>query len=430
MRAGNEQRRTRELSATLTSDARFRLLVDAITDYAIYMLDPAGNIASWNAGAERFNGYTAPEVMGRHFSLFYTDEDRRRGLPATALETSASAGKFEAGGWRVRKDGSRFWAHVVIDPIRDPSGDLIGFAKITRDLTERKAAERTLQHSQDELRLLVQSVIDYAIYRLDPTGRVASWNAGAQRIKGYLPNEIIGQHFSRFYTEEDRAAGEPQRALATAEREGRYEKEGFRIRKDGTRFWAHVVIDPIRDPDGRLRGFAKITRDITERRDAQQKLEKAREALFQSQKMDAIGKLTGGIAHDFNNLLTAVLGSLELVQRRIGDDPKVAPLVANAMQAAQRGASLTQRMLAFARRQDLKPEAIDIPSLVSGMTDLLDRSLGSNITIVTRFPPTMGPVLADRNQLEMALLNLAVNARDAMPVGGTITIEARERELA
>jgi len=430
MRAGNEQRRTRELSATLTSDARFRLLVDAITDYAIYMLDPAGNIASWNAGAERFNGYTAPEVMGRHFSLFYTDEDRRRGLPATALETSASTGKFEAEGWRVRKDGSRFWAHVVIDPIRDPSGDLIGFAKITRDLTERKAAERTLQHSQDELRLLVQSVIDYAIYRLDPTGRVASWNAGAQRIKGYLPDEIIGQHFSRFYTEEDRAAGEPQRALATAEREGRYEKEGFRIRKDGTRFWAHVVIDPIRDPDGRLRGFAKITRDITERRDAQQKLEKAREALFQSQKMDAIGKLTGGIAHDFNNLLTAVLGSLELVQRRIGDDPKVAPLVANAMQAAQRGASLTQRMLAFARRQDLKPEAIDIPSLVSGMTDLLDRSLGSNITIVTRFPPTMGPVLADRNQLEMALLNLAVNARDAMPVGGTITIEARERELA
>jgi signal transduction histidine kinase len=191
-----------------------------------------------------------------------------------------------------------------------------------------------------------------------------------------------------------------------------------------------VVIDPIRGPDGRLRGFAKITRDITERRDAQQKLEQAREALFQSQKMDAIGKLTGGIAHDFNNLLTAVLGSLELVERRIGDDPRVAPLVTNAMQAARRGATLTQRMLAFARRQDLKPESIDIPSLVSGMTDLLDRSLGSNITIVTRLPPTMGPVLADRNQLEMALLNLAVNARDAMPGGGTITIEAREQELA
>jgi len=310
MRASSRERRTGELSTALSGDERFRLLVDAVTDYAIYMLDPAGNIASWNAGAERFKGYTAQEVMGRHFSLFYPDEDRRRGLPATALETSARAGKFEAEGWRVRKDGSRFWAHVVIDPIREPSGELLGFAKITRDITERKAAEQSLQHSQEELRLLVQSVIDYAIYRLDPTGRVASWNAGAQRIKGYLPEEIIGQHFSRFYTEEDRAAGEPARALATAEREGRYEKEGFRIRKDGTRFWAHVVIDPIRDPDGRLRGFAKITRDITERRDAQQKLEKAREALFQSQKMDAIGKLTGGIAHDFNNLLTAVLGSL------------------------------------------------------------------------------------------------------------------------
>ena len=430
MRASSRERRTGELSTALGGDERFRLLVDAVTDYAIYMLDPAGNIASWNAGAERFKGYPAQEVIGRHFSLFYTDEDRRRGLPATALETSVSTGKFEAEGWHVRKDGSRFWAHVVIDPIRDPSGELLGFAKITRDLTERKAAEQSLQHSEEELRLLVQSVIDYAIYRLDPTGRVASWNAGAQRIKGYLPDEIIGQHFSRFYTEEDRAAGEPARALATAEREGRFEKEGFRVRKDGTRFWAHVVIDPIRDADGRLRGFAKITRDITERRDAQQKLEKAREALFQSQKMDAIGKLTGGIAHDFNNLLTAVLGSLELVQRRIGDDPKVAPLLANAIQAAQRGASLTQRMLAFARRQELKPETIDIPSLVSGMTDLLDRSLGSNITIVTRFPPTMGPVLADRNQLEMALLNLAVNARDAMPDGGTITIEARERELA
>ena len=430
MRAGSEERPTPGLAGDfMDEEERFRLLVNAVTDYAIYMLDRTGNVVSWNAGAERFKGYTAPEIIGRHFSLFYTDEDRRSGLPATALATSASTGKFEAEGWRVRKDGTRFWAHVVIDPIRDSAGDLIGFAKITRDLTERRAAEQSLQHSQEELRLLVQSVVDYAIYMLDPTGHVASWNAGAQRIKGYWPEEIIGQHFSRFYTEEDRAAGEPQRALATAEREGRFEKEGYRVRKDGTRFWANVVIDPIRDPDGRLRGFAKITRDITERRDAQQKLEQAREALFQSQKMDAIGKLTGGVAHDFNNLLTAVLGSLELVQRRIGDDPRVAPLVANAMQAARRGATLTQRMLAFARRQDLKPETIDIPSLVAGMTDLLDRSLGSNITIMTRFPPTMRLVLADRNQLEMALLNLAVNARDAMPGGGSITIEAREQEL-
>jgi PAS domain S-box-containing protein len=277
----------------------------------------------------------------------------------------------------------------------------------------------------DEARfgLLVNAVTDYAIYMLDASGNVASWNAGAERFKGYAAREIIGRHFSAFYTEEDIQRGVPATALETSARTGKFEAEGWRVRKDGTRFWAHVIIDPIRSPSGALLGFAKVTRDLTERREAQA-------ALFQSQKMEAIGQLTGGIAHDFNNLLTAVLGSLELVQRRIGDDPRIAPLVANAVQAAQRGANLTQRMLAFARRQNLRPVTVAIPELVNDMTDLLDRSLGPNISIAVRFPPTMGTVLADRNQLEMALLNLAVNARDAMPRGGAITIEAREQELA
>jgi signal transduction histidine kinase len=238
------------------------------------------------------------------------------------------------------------------------------------------------------------------------------------------------RHFSLFYTEEDIARGIPATALQTSERTGKFEAEGWRVRKDGTRFWAHVIIDPIRSPSGALLGFAKVTRDLTERRQAQQHLDEAREALFQAQKMEAIGQLTGGVAHDFNNLLTAVLGSLELVQRRIGDDPRIAPLVANAMQAAQRGTTLTQRMLAFARRQNLNPEAVAMPALINEMTDLLDRSLGANLSIVVRFPPAMGSVLVDRNQLEMAVLNLAVNARDAMPRGGAITIEAREQELA
>ena len=219
-------------------------------------------------------------------------------------------------------------------------------------------------------RLLVNAVTDYAIYMLDASGNVASWNAGAERFKGYAAGEIIGRHFSAFYTEEDIARGVPATALETSARTGKFEAEGWRVRKDGTRFWAHVVIDPIRSPSGALLGFAKVTRDLTERRQAQ-------EALFQSQKMEAIGQLTGGIAHDFNNLLTAVLGSLELVQRRIGDDPRIAPLVANAVQAAQRGANLTQRMLAFARRQNLNPVAVAIPELVNDMTDLLDRSLGA-----------------------------------------------------
>ena len=279
-------------------------------------------------------------------------------------------------------------------------------------------------------RLLVEAITDYAIYMLDPDGIVSSWNPGAQRFKGYAADEIIGEHFSRFYQDQDRAAGLPAKSLETARNEGKFESEGWRVRKDGTEFWAHVVIDPIRDDHGAITGYAKVTRDITERRESQQALEKAREALFQSQKMDAIGQLTGGIAHDFNNLLMAVIGSLDIVRKRLPDDPKITTLIDNAMQGAQRGTALTQRMLAFARRQDLKLESVDVPDLVRGMTDLLQRSLGPLIQIETRFPLVLGPVSADANQLEMALLNLAVNARDAMPDGGPIVFAAREEQVS
>ena len=326
-------------SAALSDEGRYRLLIEAVTDYAIYMLDPTGIVSSWNPGAERCKGYQAQEIIGQHFSRFYTEEDRARGVPAYALATAEAEGKFEARGWRVRKDGTRFWAHVVIDPIRASDGELVGFAKITRDLTEQKEAEQELLKSEHQFRLLVQGVTDYALYMLDPEGRVSNWNFGAQRIKGYMPTEIIGQHFSRFYTPEDRARNEPQAALAAAIRDGRFEKEGWRVRKDGTRFWAHVVIDAIRDETGALIGFAKITRDITERREAGEALERAREALFQSQKMDAIGQLTGGVAHDFNNLLMAVLGSLELLGRRLpAEDERSQRLLDNAVEGAKRGA--------------------------------------------------------------------------------------------
>jgi PAS domain S-box-containing protein len=418
-----------DLSDALTDERRFRMLVDAVIDYAIYMLDPSGHVVSWNSGAERFKGYTAAEVIGRHFSCFYTPEDRLAGLPARALRTAAQEGKFESEGWRVRKDGSRYWAHIVIDPIRSSTGALVGFAKVTRDLSERQAAENTLLQSQEEFRLLVQSVTDYAIFMLDAAGRVSNWNAGAERIKGYSPDEIIGQHFSRFYTAEDRANDEPRKALETAVRQGRYEKEGWRVRKDGTRFWANVVIDPILAPDGTLLGFAKVTRDITERRDSQEQLERTRETLFRVQKMEAIGRLTGGVAHDFNNLLTAIIGSLELLRKRGGGDARASTLIDNALKAAYRGATLTQRMLAFARGQELRPEPVDLPTLVRGMTDLLQRTLGSIVTVETRFPLSLGRVLADPNQLEMSLLNLAVNARDAMPKGGPLTIAAREETV-
>ncbi|MER8825864.1 PAS domain S-box protein [Mesorhizobium sp. M0938] len=409
---------------------RYRTLVQAVTDYAIYMLDPSGIVNSWNAGAERFKGYFSGEIIGQHFSLFYTAEDRESGLPAQALEIAAREGKFESEGWRVRRDGTRFWAHVVIDPIRDPSGQLTGFAKVTRDLTERKKAEEELRKSQEQFQRLIQGVTDYAIYMLDPEGIITSWNSGAERIKGYSADEIIGKHFSQFYTPQDRERGSPQRALETAAREGRVEREGWRVRKDGTRFWSHVVIDAIRDDDGKILGFAKITRDITERKKAQESLDQAREALFHSQKMDAIGKLTGGVAHDFNNLLMAVLGSLALLRKRLPDDPQLLRLLDNAVLGAQRGASLTQRMLAFARRQQLDPKPVEIIGLIQGMKELLERSLGSRAIIETKFPLSLNQVMVDESQIELALLNLCVNARDAMPDGGTILISARQESAS
>jgi PAS domain S-box-containing protein len=422
------ERQTR-YEASLTPDGRYRLLVEGISDYAIYLLSPEGTVTSWNRGAEIFKGYHAEEIIGRHFSEFYTPEDRENGLPARALQIAAREGKYESEGWRIRKDGGRFWAYVVIDPIRSENGTLIGYAKITRDLTERRAAEESLRVSQEQFRLLVQGVTDYAIYMLSPTGEIASWNVGAERIKGYSTDDVIGSHFSRFYTAADQAAGEPAIALAVAAKEGRFEKEGQRVRKDGTVFWANVVIDALRAPDGSLLGFAKITRDVTTQRESRKALEDARETLFQAQKMDAIGQLTGGVAHDFNNLLMVIKGSLELLRKRVMQDPRALHLLENAQLGANRGMALTQRMLAFARRQELKVTAVDIPALVVGMTELLTRSLDTKVELELRFPLKLPSVLADANQLELALLNLVVNARDAMPSGGNIIIGAKPAQL-
>jgi len=408
---------------------RFEVLVQSIADYAVYMLDPNGIVASWNTGAERFKGYRADEIIGRHFSVFYGDEDRAAGLPRRALLTAEREGRFEAEGWRIRRDGTSFWAHVVIDPARDSRGRLIGFAKVTRDLTDRRAADDALRQSEERFRLLVQSVTDYAIYMLDPNGIVSSWNAGAERAKGYTADEIVGQHFSRFYGAEDRANGLPKRALTTAETTGRFEAEGWRYRKDGTRFWANVVIDPVRDPTGKLVGFAKVTRDLSERRESQIALEQAQQAIFQSQKMDAIGQLTGGVAHDFNNLLAAIMGSLVLARRRMANGQDATRFLDNAMQAAQRGATLTQRMLAFARKQELQLTRVNVAALLGGMTDLLQRTIGVGVDIRVEIPDTLKDVAADGGQLELAIINLAVNARDAMPDGGSIVVAADEVQV-
>nr|WP_037006893.1 PAS domain-containing sensor histidine kinase [Pseudomonas fuscovaginae] len=276
----------------------------------------------------------------------------------------------------------------------------------------------------DRFRLLVDALTDHAIYMLDPRGHVSSWNQGAQHIKGYAAQEVIGRHFSMFYTDEDRAAGEPERALSVAATEGRFEKRAWRQRKDGTRFLAHVILDPIRAGSGELLGFAKITRDITESVQAQKDLDLAREALFQSQKLQAIGQLSGGIAHDFNNLLTVIRGNLELLSKRVDGDARLSRLVGNALQGTERGVSLTQRMLAFARRQELRTEAVRLPYLVDNLIELLRGSAGPQVTVLTQLDEALPAVHVDINQLELALLNLVSNARDAMPAGGGIRIAA------
>jgi hypothetical protein len=247
-----------------------RLLVEGIRDYAIFAMDPGGHVLTWNAGAERITGYTADEIVGQHLSVFYPADDIAAGKPALELEVATRGGRFEDEGWRLRKDGSRFWANVVVTALRDDAGTLVGFTKVVQDLTERRRAEQALRESEERFRLLVESVQDYAIFMLDPDGRVASWNAGAERIKGYTAGEILGQHFSRFYPAEKIAEDFPAYELAEAARQGRFEDEGWRIRKDGSRFWANVVITALRGEDGTLLGFAKVTRDLTARRAAEE----------------------------------------------------------------------------------------------------------------------------------------------------------------
>ena len=407
---------------TRMDEQRFQLLVNAIADYAIYMIEPNGLIATWNAGARRFKGYEAAEIIGRPYSTFFTAEDKASDLPGRILRTAAEQGRFEAEGWRVRKDGSRFWAQIVVDAIRAEDGTLLGFAKITRDITERRESQRALFESEQRFRMLVEGVRDYAIYMLNPDGTISNWNAGAEAIKGYRADEIIGQHFSRFYTEEDRAKGEPQRALETALREGKYEREAWRVRKDGTHFWANVVIDPIYDDTGKLGGFAKITRDITEKKRAEEELEEARAALFQSQKLQALGELTGGIAHDFNNLITVVRGSAEMLRRADLSDEKRERYLEAIIETAERATSLTSHLLAFGRRQALKPQVIDLNVRLDALADVLGRMLGSRIEVRLDLAPDLWRVEVDAAQLESALLNAAINARDAMPEGGRLTL--------
>ena len=416
--------------AALNSERQFRILVEGVTDYAIFMLDPNGMVTSWNAGAERIKGYKSSEIIGQHLSRFYAPEDRIRALPALALETAAREGRFEAEGWRIRKDGTKFWAAVVLDAIRDTKGILLGFAKITRDITERRQAQEDLRDSERQFRLLVNGVTDYALYMLDPNGVVTSWNAGAERIKGYTAAEIIGHHFSRFYPEDERAAGLPARALQISMAEGRYEAEGWHVRKDGSQFWANVVIDPIWDDQHRLVGFSKITRDITERREAQLNVQEAQAQLAQAQKMEALGHLTGGVAHDFNNLLMVVSGFNAIVKRALANNPKGLK-ASNAIElAAKRGATLTRQLLSFSRRQSLNPVVIAPRDAIETARPIFSGLMDGAARLLTGVQPDVWPVKVDVSEFELAMVNLIVNARDAMPQGGNIALTAENVQLS
>ena len=297
-------------------------------------------------------------------------------------------------------------------------------------MSEREQPPADHEMSEHVYKRLVQAVVDYAIYMLDADGRISSWNPGAERAKGYVAREVLGTHFSRFFTEEDRKAGRPAAALEAARRTGRYEEEGWRIRKDGTRFWVVAVLDAIRDDAGKVVGFAKVTRDITERKEAERRLQEAREQLFHSQKMEALGQFTGGLAHDFNNLLTAILGGTELARRQAEDNDRLRRHLDNIREAAQRGSAITRQLLAFASRQPLEPVLLDLNEHLHSASNLIRQSLRANIQLTTEATGQLWSAEIDPRQLELALLNLALNARDAMPDGGTVRFSAVNRSLS
>ena len=395
---------------------------------ALFLLDPHGGITGWTGAAEAASGYPPDELHGMALDRLVTTEAATGDIDA-ALGKARRDGRFSGAGWLTPKAGERIQASLDIQSLRAGTDAILGFAVTIGDLATQRQNETELADGEQKFRMLVQGVTDYAIYMIDPRGYITNWNLGGERIKGYRAEEVIGGHFSQFYMPEDRAAGIPARALKIAAREGRYEGEGWRIRKDGTRFWAGVVIDRILDPDGKLVGFAKITRDMTEKRRAEEALEQARAALAQAQKMEAVGQLTGGVAHDFNNLLTVITNSLDLLETRLRPDPQTRRIIDSAQRAAERGARLTEQLLAFSRRQPLRPEINNINALIEGFEAVLRRACPEPIELEMALDPRPLAANIDGAQFETALLNLIVNARDAMPKGGSVRISTGRKKL-
>jgi PAS domain S-box-containing protein len=400
----------------MTGDVdQLRLLVDAVTDYAIFTLDVEGHVQSWNAGAQRIKGWSADEIIGQHFSTFYTQPDKDRDHPAHELEVATRDGRFEEEGWRVRSDGSQFWANVVITALRDSSGTLVGFGKVTRDLTARRLAEEQLRTNAAELRLvtadleqfrlLVSSVRDYGIFMLDPGGCIRTWNEGAANINGYSEAEIIGRHFSIFYTDADRDRRHPQNELEIAAREGRFEEEGWRARKDGSQFWASVVITAVRDHNGILTGYGKVTRDLTERREADLALREANAELE---------RFASAAAHDLSEPLHTIVGLAELLHRRHGEaiGPEAGEFIAHIRFAAERLRRMVDALLAYARasQQEVARDPVPLTVAVGVVVDGLRARIEESGAVVVYDPETLPTVLGDQPLLEAVLQNLLANA--------------------
>jgi hypothetical protein len=440
--------------APATGD-RFRLLVESLVDYGIFMLDVRGFVSSWNTGAQRMEGYAAHEVIGRHFSIFYTPEEVANGKCERDLESATREGRFEEEGWRVRKDGSLFWASVVITPIRDESGTHIGFGKVTRDLTERMLAQADMKRSEERLRLLIAAVKDYAIFILDPTGHISTWNPGAERLKGYSPQEIIGRHFSTFYSEEDVRSGKCEMELEQAQRVGRFEDEGWRIRKDGTQFWANVIITPIYDPSGALLGFAKVTRDLSERKAREaakvelaraeearriaeenqgralaiaENLRRARDSAEEAARLK--DDFLATVSHELRTPLNAILGWSRMLHAGTVRPEKVQhaldAIVRNATSQSQIIDDLLDMSRIIAGKLRLDVEIVDINEIAAAAIDVVRPSADiKGIDIRFLADPEAGPIQADAGRLQQVLWNLLSNAVKFTPKGGRVDVTVR-----
>ena len=401
-------------------DERLRLAIENVQDYAIFLLDPAGQVETWNLGAQRLKGYTAAEILGRSFKVFYPPEAIARDWPNEELRRAVQHGRVEDEGWRIRKDGSRFWASVVITALFDARGQLQGFAKVTRDLTERRAQEEALRQSEEQLRLLLGAVKDCALFMLDADGRVLTWNAGAELIKGYRAHEVLGRHFSMFFTAEDTAAGVPAREMAVAQRDGRADAEGWRVRKGGDVFWAHAVLTPVLDHEGRLRGYAKLTRDLSEQRRVVE-LERS------SRRME---EFLAMLAHELRNPLAPLRNAVEIMAIR-GELPPYMGAVSRMIDRQVRQLTrLVDDLLDVARittgKISLRREPLDYRQVVLASVEAARGQFDEKRQrLALTVPPEPLPMTGDPARLAQALQNLLVNASRYTGPGGEISVDVR-----